>query len=204
MTVGNKISTLRRQKGLSQKQLAEILMISPQAVSRWEQDENMPDLDNIVQLSKIFDVSTDYLLKDPEIVDADDIPRTDENSEQGTFDTGQEKVLFHFIGRSNIRSGKRWRQNFIVRNLQSIALVAFLVMGFGWGYWHPGWMVFLVASAIRSFSIYTIAIVVFLAAGFYFDMWRVIWIALPVAWLVNTLFKDFRRGKADDYEDEDW
>jgi len=62
MTLGEKIYQLRKQKELSQETLAEQLAISRQAVSKWELGESMPDIENIVQLSKVFNVSTDYLL----------------------------------------------------------------------------------------------------------------------------------------------
>jgi len=63
MKLGEKITALRKQRNLSQEDLAAMMNISRQAISRWEQDENTPDIDNIVQLSEIFDVSTDYLLR---------------------------------------------------------------------------------------------------------------------------------------------
>ncbi|MCL2396962.1 MAG: helix-turn-helix domain-containing protein [Defluviitaleaceae bacterium] len=62
MTLGEKIQALRKQKGLSQEQLSEKMSVTRQAVSKWELDETNPDLDNIVQISNIFDVSIDYLL----------------------------------------------------------------------------------------------------------------------------------------------
>lgn len=64
MTLGEKLQRLRRQGGLSQEQLAEQLSVSRQAVSKWELDETMPDTDNVVQLSRLFGVSCDYLLLD--------------------------------------------------------------------------------------------------------------------------------------------
>jgi transcriptional regulator with XRE-family HTH domain len=64
MTLGEKIFQLRKQMGLSQEQLASQVTVSRQAVSKWELNEAMPDVDNVVQLSRIFSVSTDYLLTD--------------------------------------------------------------------------------------------------------------------------------------------
>jgi len=64
LTLSEKISALRKQSGLSQEDLAAMMNITRQAVSRWEQGESVPDIDNLVQLSTIFKVSTDYLLKD--------------------------------------------------------------------------------------------------------------------------------------------
>lgn len=64
MMLGEKIQRLRKERGMSQEQLAERLAISRQAVSKWELGESMPDTENVVQLSKFFDVSNDYLLND--------------------------------------------------------------------------------------------------------------------------------------------
>ncbi len=64
MTLGNKLQILRKQKGLSQEQLANRLGVSRQAVSKWELDATLPDTENIIKLKNIFDVSFDYLLDD--------------------------------------------------------------------------------------------------------------------------------------------
>ncbi len=62
MTTGEKIAALRRGAGLSQETLAGRLGVSRQAVSRWETNESLPDTDKIIQLSRLLNVSTDYLL----------------------------------------------------------------------------------------------------------------------------------------------
>ena len=64
MTLGEKILRLRKEHTLSQEDLAAQLTVSRQAVSRWELGESVPDTEHIVQLSKRFGVSTDYLLND--------------------------------------------------------------------------------------------------------------------------------------------
>ncbi|MBL4935580.1 helix-turn-helix transcriptional regulator [Clostridium sp. YIM B02515] len=64
MTFGEKLQSLRKAKGMSQEQLATQINVSRQSISKWEVGESNPDLDKIVQVSNIFDVTTDYLLKD--------------------------------------------------------------------------------------------------------------------------------------------
>lgn len=64
MTFGEKLNLLRKQKGMSQEQLASQLTVSRQAISKWELDNSLPDTENVIKLSELFDVSTDYLLKD--------------------------------------------------------------------------------------------------------------------------------------------
>ncbi len=64
MNLNQKITQLRNDNNWSQEELAEKLNVSRQSVSKWESGQAKPDLDKIVVLSNIFDVSTDYLLKD--------------------------------------------------------------------------------------------------------------------------------------------
>jgi len=62
MKIGEKIALCRKSAGLSQEDLASRLHISRQAVSRWETGEAVPDTDKVILLSRLFAVSTDYLL----------------------------------------------------------------------------------------------------------------------------------------------
>ena len=64
MKLGEKLQQLRKKSGLSQEQLAARLTVSRQAVSKWELDDAVPDTENVVQLSRIFGVSCDYLLRE--------------------------------------------------------------------------------------------------------------------------------------------
>lgn len=64
MTLGEKLQKLRKSNTMSQQELAIQIAVSRQAISKWELGESMPDTDNIFQLSKLFGVSTDYLLND--------------------------------------------------------------------------------------------------------------------------------------------
>ncbi|MBN2223012.1 MAG: helix-turn-helix transcriptional regulator [Vallitaleaceae bacterium] len=64
MKLADKIINLRKKSGWSQEELAEKMNVSRQSVSKWEGATSIPDLNKIIQLSQIFGVSTDYLLKD--------------------------------------------------------------------------------------------------------------------------------------------
>lgn len=64
MTLADKIIRERKKKGWSQEELAEKVDVSRQAVSKWEAGQSTPDLDKILQISRLFGVTTDYLLKD--------------------------------------------------------------------------------------------------------------------------------------------
>ncbi|PJI08133.1 MULTISPECIES: helix-turn-helix domain-containing protein [Clostridium] len=64
MSLGEKIQSLRKQNNLSQEQLAEKLMVSRQSVSKWELDQSIPDVHKIIEISNLFEVTTDYLLRE--------------------------------------------------------------------------------------------------------------------------------------------
>ena len=76
MILADKIIELRKKNGWSQEELAEKVGVSRQSVSKWEGALSVPDLDKILLMSRIFGVSTDYLLKDefgePEYVETKD------------------------------------------------------------------------------------------------------------------------------------
>lgn len=61
-TIGNRISGFRKGKGMTQEELASILGVSSQAVSKWENDASCPDISLLPQLAKVLDVTTDELL----------------------------------------------------------------------------------------------------------------------------------------------
>lgn len=66
MTIGEKIQNLRKQRGMSQEQLAEALGVSRQAVSKWEAGQSVPDIDKIISICDYFGVTTDYILRNAE------------------------------------------------------------------------------------------------------------------------------------------
>ena len=77
MNIGEKIVKLRKQNHMSQEMLAAKLNVSRQSVSKWELNDATPDAFNLLELSKLFNVTTDYLLYDDYKSD-DDIPRVKE------------------------------------------------------------------------------------------------------------------------------
>ena len=69
MSFSEKLLTLRKAINLTQEQLAEKLDVSRQSISKWESGQAVPEMEKIVALSVVFDVTTDYLLKSSEIDD---------------------------------------------------------------------------------------------------------------------------------------
>lgn len=87
MSFAEKILSLRTRSGLSQEALADRLMVSRQAVSKWESGVTLPETDKLVVLSNMFGVSLDYLLKD------DPAPKGNRQSSENL-----DRVILRFLG----------------------------------------------------------------------------------------------------------
>lgn len=61
MNIGERITTLRKEKDISQTELAKRLSVSRQAVSKWEQGTSTPDTERLIQLAEILDTEVEYL-----------------------------------------------------------------------------------------------------------------------------------------------
>lgn len=85
MTIGEKITKLRKEQNLTQEQFAEILKVSRQSVSKWERDDAYPDTEKLIRISKIFACSLDYLLKD-------ELEQMDVNLAAAKEDAGYDKM----------------------------------------------------------------------------------------------------------------
>lgn len=76
MNLGERIQKLRKEHQHSQEQLAELLGVSRQAISKWEGNQGQPEIGNVIKLSEAYGVSTDYILLGKESVD---LPTSDKN-----------------------------------------------------------------------------------------------------------------------------
>lgn len=111
MTLGEKIQQLRKQKGLSQEQLAEQVNVSRQSVSKWELDDSIPELDKVILLSKIFSVTTDELL------DVEQDCSTDS------------KVVAQF---AHTLKTKGYRFGYLLIGYGIVGLIMVVIAGYGW------------------------------------------------------------------------
>ena len=127
MKLEDKILKLRKQHGMSQENLAERLNLSRQTISRWEVGSAQPDATNVLQLSKLFQVTADYLLNDDYESDQD-VPTVKNNetapkhkirkivvlcvSAFGVFGNFTIYILSHFIKvmvpYMTYENGKKW------------------------------------------------------------------------------------------------
>ena len=91
MTLGQKIKKFRNEKKLTQKDLADQLNVSFQTVSKWENDENEPDIYTLKELSKTFNCSLDCLLSNEE--DNKEVSETKEESKE--VPVNKETIVIH-------------------------------------------------------------------------------------------------------------
>lgn len=98
MNLGEKILKLRKERGLSQEDLAEKLGTTRQAISKWENNQGFPETEKLLLLSNVFEVSVDFLLKNEK-----SIPSVDEKGfyvsrEMATGYLSSEKKMGRYIG----------------------------------------------------------------------------------------------------------
>lgn len=126
MEFNNRLYEFRKQKGLSQEELASRVNVSRQTVSKWEIGESAPDMEKLVALSELFDISLDELVLGKKTV-------TDENEEKGSrlYDILEEKVLTS----DNKSRMKKWLKiaGIIVGGIIAIDLISMIVYFMFWG-----------------------------------------------------------------------
>ena len=165
--IANRLVKLRKEKGLSQEQLAEELGISRQAVSKWERAESSPDTDNLICLAKLYNMSLDDLLmteddldtiKEEQVKDNNEsffninskgIHIKDENDEVKISVTGikikdnNETVV---IGKDeDDEEDENLHPALKVINacVPILCVIIYILIGFIFSLWHPGWVIFL-------------------------------------------------------------
>ena len=100
MTLGNKIKDLRCRFGLTQEQLAKLIFVSRQAITKWESNYGMPDISNLKELSKLFSVTVDYLLDDNKMLTTAALfVELDKNQYKNVF-TMNKKILDDYFDES--------------------------------------------------------------------------------------------------------
>ncbi len=129
MKLEEKITLLRKKNGWSQEELAFRLDVSRQAVSKWEMGTSLPDLDNVVKMSKLFGCSTDYLLKDGEI------------SEEKTVETNVEE-------KTQNEKPKKTLWKCVEDLFWLIIVLVYLVCSFWTGAWYITWIIFPIAGVV--------------------------------------------------------
>lgn len=167
--IANRLVKLRKEKGMSQEELADALGISRQAVSKWERAEASPDTDNLICLAKLYNISLDDILSTDESVEdiAKEQKEKDDDcdsiniNDEGIFikDKDGSKVIINSKGVKafnkngvTISKGNKHRiSNWIEGSLFLLATIAYILLGTFLNLWAGGWVVFLLPEIICSF-----------------------------------------------------
>ena len=105
MILGEKLRQLRNSKSMSQEKFAEEMNVTRQAVSKWELDQSLPEMDKLIEISDYFNVTLDYLVKNEEVSD---------NKDTGIVITGGYEFLEYVI---------------YIGILLALASIRFMIMG---------------------------------------------------------------------------
>ena len=190
MTLGDKLAKLRKERNYTQEELADLLHVSRQAVSKWESDLAYPETDKLLQLGKLYDCSMDYLLKD-----IPDAATTNDNELNSAAEA--EKGLRPKKNYAAVRSA--------VNSVCAIGVTAvYLALGFTLRLWHPGWLLFFLIPTVATLAeaivkrqpshfAYPVPITaVFLLVGLTCGVWHPTWLlflTIPVYYIIADLFK---------------
>lgn len=197
MTLGERLLKLRKDKNLSQEEVANILKVTRQTVSKWELDQSLPDFDKIVPLCKLYEISTDELLtgnKKEEVI----VEKTEDEKE---LDKRKKRTLGLVIGillycAAIIMGMVQFENN----NLYRLRIIGFLVL-------------FALATCviIYSQSVYkkdkkikqednkllkqlssivtTITVIIYLFVSITTMAWHLTWIIFIIDWLVIKIIE---------------
>ena len=223
-TFGQRLSRLRKEKGLTQEDVANQITISPQAVSKWENDISSPDILVLGNLADILDVSVDELLgrdsKEETVVE--DKPKVEEEK---VIDKQPETKKKSF----NVKVTNNKVQLIVTPTLFALALVGYFILGIFWKDqmmgWAMGWILFLIPiivgsiiSAIqdRSFTKFAYPILVvavyctlgYLGTYFGFSGWETYWflfITIPAYYAIFGSIDKFviKNKDKEDQEEKD-
>ncbi len=134
--IANRLVRLRKEKGLSQEELAAKIGISRQAVSKWERAEASPDTDNLILLARLYGVSLDALLAtEDEIPEPENAERLrQDDPRDGSEDSSEE---------CNGCRKKEHHNPWLAFPYPIVVTIIYLIIGFYNGLWHPGWILYL-------------------------------------------------------------
>ena len=159
---GEFLYQLRKEKGLTQQELAEKLGVSNKAVSKWETGEAMPETSQLLPLSKIFEVSVDELLngerenkKTDKSLD-EEKDKFDNSTEIKISKEGEKEESFnlkqHLFSRGKNDKDKTFLEiltGLVCGSIVLIGLITYLLLGVIGGLWHPYWVI-MPCSALAS------------------------------------------------------
>jgi transcriptional regulator with XRE-family HTH domain len=239
--IANRLFELRKQKNLSQEELAEKIGVSRQAVSKWERAKSSPDTNNLIELARLYEISLDELLFTTEPV-----PREKEEDKKEYVSIGFNGIHVKEKDGSEVHIGlkgihvknknnpdfadeieKSWDEAWGCRwggskdNMKKhllytlpaplIVATVYLIMGFIYNLWHPGWVIFLAIpiyyetvgmfmakNAKKKLNLFPLALIctaIYLILGFYYNLWHPGWIVFLSIPLYHSFVHAIHKSK---------
>ena len=144
MTTGEKLSMLRKQNNYTQEQLAELLGVSRQAISRWESDIAFPETEKLIKISRLYGCTVDYLLKEDELQE-EKAPQEERTQGNLAHSFNLYEVYYERKSRVTVRGIPLWHVNIglgrcatgifalglVARGICSCGLLSMGVLSFG-------------------------------------------------------------------------
>ena len=195
---GNRLQELRKQKGLSQEELAERLGVSRQAVSKWECGEASPDTDNLIELSKIYCISLDVLVGKGPLPEKVEVP---EEKEDEDHDEDEEEEKKHPV---------YTMVNVVVSSISVLLIiVAYVLLGSLLNLWGQAWVLFLLIPVIPSildaifyknmkrfvYPVFIAFLYLTLCVWFPGGLWHPLWVmflTIPLYYIIGDLIEKIK------------
>ena len=221
----DRLTELRKVKGLSQEELAEKLGVSRQAVSKWERAESSPDTDNLIELAKIYGVTLDELIYGNEtetVQNSGGSTQTEEThfaQQTKAFFSEDEVTVTVDDGKTYVKVKRKARVTEILYPLGALILtIAYLLIGFilpnGQG-WANYWFMFIlipvvgsvgdaiISKSIARFNYPCFVTAIYCAVGMIAGIWHPTWavfVTIPVFYILTSAFGKYGKSSSDNNE----
>ncbi len=190
------LQQLRKKHGYSQEELADLLKVSRQAVSKWERAEASPDTDNLIAIAKLYGITIDELINDSDT-------QTEASEQAIKSGTPRNEIKDDECDRNDYCEPLSPQQKIIMSIVGGctvlIASIAFLTIGLCLNIWHPTWLVYLLIPIVPSiadaiikknashFALPVLIAAIYMLVGFLTGLWHPTWViflAIPLYYVV--------------------
>lgn len=194
---GEYLKKLRIENNLSQEKLGEKLGLSRQSVSKWEQGSTVPDIENIMKLAKLYNVSVDSILngeedKKEEISQPEKEPEISINPAEESIKNEEAK-----------QEKKKVHHTWVFYSYPVLMAILYTILGvlFSPKGWYIGWIVFLTIPLFYTgvaaynkkkpviFCYPVLMLIIYLLGGFFLKLWHPLWIiflTIPIFYIITA------------------
>lgn len=198
---GEYLKKLRTENNLSQEKLGEKLGLSRQSISKWEQGNAVPDIENIMKLAKLYNVSVDSILngeedKKEEILKEENAP---DKSIEPPVDTFENEV--------SQKKKQKVHHTWVFYSYPVLMTILYALLGvlFSPKGWYMGWIVFLTIPLFYTgvlaynkkkpviFCYPVLMLIIYLLGGFFLKLWHPLWIiflTIPIFYIITARKKN--------------